>query len=72
MTGFTFDLALREAAGQPALDAVELDGIPLIGQKLRITRHGEERDLFITQITWFHAPGALSKSGLLTLSEHFP
>jgi hypothetical protein len=71
MTGFTFDLALREA-GQPALDAVELDGIPQPGQKLRITRHGEERDLFIIQITWFHAPGALSKSGLLTLSEHFP
>jgi len=71
MTGFTFDLALRES-GQPALESVELDGIPLIGHKLRITRNGLERDLFIIQITWFHAPGALSKSGLLTLSEHFP
>ena len=71
MTGFTFDLAFHEP-GYPPLAAVELDGIPLIGHKLRISRHGQDHDLFIVQITWFHAPGALSKSGLLTLSEHFP
>lgn len=71
MTGFRFDLALREP-GQLAQDTVELDGIPLVGHKLRVVRDGGEVDLYITAITWFHAPGALSKSGLLTLSERFP
>lgn len=71
MTGYSFELALREP-GPLAMETVELDGIPLPGHKLRVTLHGVERDLFIIQITWFHAPGALSKSGLLTLSEHFP
>lgn len=71
MTGFRFDLALREP-GRLAMETVELDGIPVIGHKLRVMRDGAEMDLFIIAITWFHAPGALSKSGLLTLSEHFP
>ncbi len=71
MTGFRFDVALREP-GRLATETVELDGIPIIGHKLRVTRDGAETDVFITAITWFHAPGALSKSGLLTLSGHMP
>jgi hypothetical protein len=71
LTGFRFDLALHEP-GRLAMDTVELDGIPVVGHKLRVMRDGAEVDLFITGITWFHAPGALSKSGLLTLSEHSP
>lgn len=71
MTGFRFDLALREP-GRLTMDTVELDGIPAVGHKLRVMRDGVELDLFITAIIWFHAPGALSKSGLLTLSEHLP
>ncbi len=67
MTGFRFDIALREP-GLLAPETVELDGIPLIGHKLRVWRDGVEADLFIIHVTWFHAPGALSKSGLLTLS----
>ncbi len=71
MTGFRFDLALREA-GRLMTETVELDGIPAVGHKLRVTRDGAEIDLTIIAVTWFHAPGALSKSGLLTLSEHVP
>lgn len=71
MTGFRFDLALREP-GRLTLETVELDGIPAVGHKLRVMCDGVEADLFITTITWFHAPGALSKSGLLTLSESPP
>jgi len=71
VTGFRFDLALREP-GRLANEIAELDGIPLLGHKLRVMRDGAQADMFIIAVTWFHAPGALSKSGLLTLSEHFP
>ena len=66
MAGFRFDLA---GPGRFAPETVELDSIPAVGHRLRIMLNGVERDLLITAITWFHAPGALSKSGLLTLSE---
>lgn len=69
MTGFRFDLS-GPAGLSPA--TVELDGIPMVGHRLRVTLAGAETDLFINGITWFHAPGALSKSGMLTLSDTPP
>ena len=69
MTGFRFALS---GPGRLSLDLVELDGIPRPGDRLRVVRDGVEADLVIVSITWFHAPGALSKSGLLTLSETPP
>jgi len=69
MTGFRFDV---EGPGTLSPPTVELVGIPLIGHRLRVTRAGAEVDLHIFAVTWFHAPGALSKSGLLTLSDTPP
>ncbi len=69
MTGFRFDLT---GPGRLSPEAVELDGIPSLGHRLRVILDGADADLFIIAITWFHAPGALSKSGLLTLSGHMP
>lgn len=72
MNGYRFEVALR---GDKILvtESVELDGIPALGHRLRVTlRPTGEVDLFIVGITWYHAPGALSKSGLLTLSESPP
>lgn len=73
MTGFRFELALREPATGPlAMEVTELDGVPLIGHRLRVQVGGYTRDLFIVDIIWFHAPGALSKSGQITLSGNPP
>ena len=69
VTGFRFDVA---APGPVSPALVELDGIPAIGHRLRVTLNGRLVDLPITAITWFHAPGALSKSGLLTLGDFQP
>ena len=69
MTGFRFVLS---GPGRLSPDLVELDGIPRPGDRLRVVRDGVETDLVIVSITWFHAPGALSKSGLLTLSDTPP
>ena len=66
VTGFRFDLA-GPAGVSPS--TVELDGVSLIGHRLRIILSGQETDLFIVGATWSHTPGGLSKSGLLTLSE---
>jgi len=73
MTGYRFTLALAEA-GLDALvtEMVELDGIPGLGHRLRVRLDSGEADLWITGITWFHSPGALSPSGQLTLSGHMP
>lgn len=74
MTGFRFELTLPGPhAPLLATDQVELDGVPAPGHQLRVAWHGgEQRDLWVAGITWFHAPGSLSKSGLLTLSETPP
>ena len=69
MTGFRFDVI---GPGKIEPETVELDGVPIIGHRLRVRQNGEARDLYIVVVTWFHAPGALSKSGLLTLSENPP
>ena len=72
MTGFLFDVGLRDDQDMTT-ETVELDGVPMVGHLLRVTlKHVGEVDLHIVAITWFHAPGALSKSGLLTLSESLP
>ena len=69
MTGFRFDII---GPGRLSPETVELDGVPRRGDRLRVGRDGAEADLFIIVVTWFHAPGALSKSGLLTLSDTPP
>ena len=69
VTGFRFDVT---APGPVSPALVELDGIPAIGHRLRVTLNGRLGDLPIIAITWFHAPGALSKSGLLTLGDFQP
>ena len=72
MTGYRFDVVLRDNKIM-ITETVELDGVPMVGHRLRVTlKHLGEVDLHIVAITWFHAPGALSKSGLLTLSESPP
>ena len=71
MTGFRFDVALRNG-GRLDTETVELDGDPLLGHRLRVKRNGADTAPFTTGITWFHAPGGLSKSGLLTLAETAP
>lgn len=73
MTGYRFTLAMAEAnSGALVTEMVELDGIPGIGHRLRVRLDSGEADLWITDITWFHSPGALSPSGQLSLSGHLP
>jgi len=72
VTGYRFDVVLRDNKIM-ITETVELDGVPMVGHQLRVSlKHVGEVDLHIVAITWFHAPGALSKSGLLTLSESPP
>lgn len=73
MTGFRFLLALREPSlGPLTTEMVELDGIPAIGHRLRVTLPDGEADLFIAKIIWLHSPGALSPSGQIILTGHRP
>ena len=73
MTGFRFALALREASpGRLVTEMAELDGIPTIGHRLRVTLDSGEADMWIVDITWFHSPGALSPTGQLLLSGQRP
>ncbi len=71
MSGFRFDVELH-GPGLLITNTVELDGIPVIGHRVRVRLKRDtgpvDADLPITGITWFHAPSALSKSGLLVLS----
>ena len=67
VSGLRFDVAAPNPVS-PTL--VELDGIRAVG--LCVTVNGRLVDLPITANTWFHAPGALSKSGLLTLGDFQP